>query len=233
MAGHAPGSSEVAVIGGGVVGVACALELARRGAEVVVLDRGAVGCGCSHGNAGWLTPSLAKPLAAPGQARKALKWLLDPESPFYIRPRADPALAAWLLGFVLAGRSRERFERGRAALIELCNWSVDAWEALAARSPEPFGYARNGLLEVFETAEAFVAGRAAAAAIEALGVPSEPWTAEQVPGREPAIRGRVVGGLFFPRDAQCEPDRAVRALRAEAERAGARFVEGAEVIGAE
>ena len=57
---------DVAIIGGGVVGVACALELARRGASVTVLERDRVGHGCSRGNAGWLTPSLAKPLAAPG-----------------------------------------------------------------------------------------------------------------------------------------------------------------------
>ena len=87
---------DVAIIGGGVVGVACALELARRGAAVRVLERGLIGHGCSYGNAGWLTPSLALPLAAPGQTLKALGWLLDRESPFYIRPRIDPRLALWL-----------------------------------------------------------------------------------------------------------------------------------------
>jgi D-amino-acid dehydrogenase len=226
-------SSEIAVIGGGVVGVACALELARRGAAVTVLERGAIGCGCSHGNAGWLTPSLAKPLAGPGQTRKALKWLLDPEGPFYIRPRADPALAAWLLGFALAGRSHERFERGRSALVELCNWSLEAWEALAATSAEPFGYARAGLLAVFETEEDLETSRRAAAATAPLGVPFEEWSADEVRQREPAVRGRIVGALHFPRDAQCEPDKAVCALREEADRAGVKCIEGAEVLGAE
>lgn len=227
------GNPEVAIIGGGVIGVACALELARRGVGVTVLERDRVGHACSFGNAGWLTPSLAKPLAAPGQARKALKWLLDPESPFYIRPRADPALAAWLLGFVRAGRSRKRFARGRAALIELSNWSVDAWEALAARAPRTFGFARSGLLAVCETEEELHAVRRAAAATEAHGVPFEEWTAEEVRHREPAVRGRTIGAVHFPRDAQCEPYEAVRALAEEAERAGARLVEDAEVVGVE
>ena len=56
----------VAVVGAGVVGVACAYELARAGADVVVLDAGRTGDGASKGNTGWVTPSFAYPLAAPG-----------------------------------------------------------------------------------------------------------------------------------------------------------------------
>ena len=58
-------TTDVAVIGGGVVGVACALELAKRGAKVLVLERDRIGHGCSFGNAGWLTPSQCLPLANP------------------------------------------------------------------------------------------------------------------------------------------------------------------------
>ena len=58
-------TTDVAVIGGGVVGVSCALELARRGAKVLVLERDRIGHGCSFGNAGWLTPSQALPIANP------------------------------------------------------------------------------------------------------------------------------------------------------------------------
>ena len=135
------GKTDVAIVGGGVVGVACALELARRGAAVRVLERGRLGHGCSYGNAGWLTASLALPLAAPGQTFKALGWLFDRESPFYIRPRFDPALASWLLRF-LANSRPAPFERGARALIELSRWSVDFWERLERSAPESFGFER-------------------------------------------------------------------------------------------
>jgi cation diffusion facilitator CzcD-associated flavoprotein CzcO len=55
---------DVAVIGGGVIGVASAVELARRSAQVTVLQRDRIGHGCSYGNAGWLRPSQAVPLGA-------------------------------------------------------------------------------------------------------------------------------------------------------------------------
>jgi D-amino-acid dehydrogenase len=221
------------VIGGGVVGLACALELAQRALSVCVLERDRIGSGASGGNAGWLTPSLAQPLAAPGQWRKAVRWLFDPESPFYVQPRLDPGLARWLLGFLAASRPA-RFERGVAALVELSRFSVDAWERLA-QQPEtvPFGFARVGLLAVYESAAALAAARFAARQIEPLGVPFESWSADEVGAREPAIRGRQVGGLYFPRDAQCEPYPAVRALADEARKNGVELRERTEVLDAE
>ena len=142
---------DVAIIGGGVIGVACAVELARRGAQVTVLERDRVGHGCSYGNAGWLTPSQAVPLANPSMLLKSFKWMLDPDSPLYIQPRLDPAFIRWLIEFLLASR-QAKFERGAAALVELCRVSVDLWEDVAKRAPEAFGFERHGLLAVYENA---------------------------------------------------------------------------------
>lgn len=99
-------ATDVAVVGGGVVGIACALELARRGASVTVLERDRIGSGCSFGNAGWLTPSLSLPLAAPGMLRKATRWLLDPESPLYIQPRFDAHCEPYPAVVALAAEAR-------------------------------------------------------------------------------------------------------------------------------
>ena len=220
---------DIVVVGGGVVGVSCALELARRGASVVVLERDRIGHGCSFGNAGWLTPSLASSLANPHMLLKAFRWMLDPESPFYIQPRLDPAYLRWLAGFLLASR-RSKFERGTAALVELCRVSVDLWEALAQRSSEPFGFERHGLLAVYEKAASFEAARRSNELVARSGVRVERWSADDVRDREPAIVGAQVGGDFFPDDAHCEPYKAVRALAAEATATGVRFIEGAEVF---
>jgi len=67
------------VVGAGVVGLACAWELRRAGANVVVLERGAVGGGVSRGNTGWVCPSFTYPLPAPGMVREGLILLLDAE----------------------------------------------------------------------------------------------------------------------------------------------------------
>jgi len=219
---------DIAIIGGGIIGVASAVELARRGAEVTVLERDRIGHGCSYGNAGWLTPSQAVPLANPAMLLKSFKWMLDPDSPLYIQPRPDPAFVRWLIEFLLASK-KAKFERGAAALVELCRVSVDMWEEVAKRSPEPFGFERHGLLAVYENAASLEAARRGVDLVCQSGVRAERWTTDEVRTKEPAIIGPQVGGYFYPDDAHCEPYLAVKALEAEARALGVRFVEGAEV----
>ena len=209
---------DVAIIGGGVIGVACAVELARRGAQVTVLERDRVGHGCSYGNAGWLTPSQAVPLANPAMLLKSFKWMLDPESPLYIQPRLDPAFLRWLIEFLLASR-KAKFERGAAALVELCRVSVDLWEDVANASPEPFGFERHGLLAVYENAASLEAARSAVDLVCQSGVRAERWTADEVREKEPAIIGPQVGGYFYPDDAHCEPYRRGESTRGGSARA--------------
>lgn len=220
---------DVVVIGGGVVGVSCALQLAKRGATVTVLERDRVGHGCSFGNAGWLTPSQAVPLANPNMLFKSFKWMLDPESPLYIQPRLDPGYLRWLIEFLLNSR-RSRFEPGAMALVELCRVSTDMWEAFAKTSPQDFGFERHGLLAVYEKPESFEAAHTGNALMARAGVRMERWTADEVRDREPAVIGKTVGAYFFPDDAHCKPYLAVKALADAARAAGVTFVEGAEVF---
>lgn len=216
------------MIGGGVIGVACAVELARRGAQVTVLERDRVGHGCSYGNAGWLTPSQAFPLANPHMLAKSFKWMLDPESPLYIQPRLDPSFIRWLLEFVMASRV-DRFERGAAALVGLCRASVDYWEELSKRTAVPFGFERHGLLCVYENTAAFDDAKRGVDLVGKAGVRAERWSADEVRHKEPAVVGPSVGAWFYPDDGHCEPYEAVRALAEEARALGVRFMEGAEV----
>lgn len=222
---------DIAVIGAGVIGLACALELAKRGRRVVVVDRATAGRGASFGNAGWLTPSLAFPLAQPGYALKALKWMLDPESPFYIRPSLDPALLKWVSIFAFSSR-RSKFAINAPALVGLCRWSTDAWESIANTPGPDFGFARRGLLVVLETQHGLETAQKAAAYVESLGIPSERWSAERVKAEEPIVTGNQIGGILYTRDAHCVPNLAVERLRHEAQRLGVEVLENREVTGA-
>ena len=67
------GSLRIAVIGAGVIGLACALELKRRGADVVVYDRGAeLGAGVTVRAAGMLGAAFEWALEADQLAMAAL-----------------------------------------------------------------------------------------------------------------------------------------------------------------
>ena len=56
--GELPERADVAVLGGGVIGLAVARQLARRGAEVVLIERGETGAEASWAAAGMLAPQV-------------------------------------------------------------------------------------------------------------------------------------------------------------------------------
>src|SRR5574339_1311147 len=95
---------DVAIVGGGVIGVCSAYSLAQKGLKVLLIEKGEIASGCSYGNAGLIVPSYAVPLASPGALGNGLRWLLDTESPFYIKPRLDIDLFNWLIRFAFASR---------------------------------------------------------------------------------------------------------------------------------
>ena len=118
----------VAVVGAGVVGLACAWELQRRGAEVVVLERASVGGGASRGNTGWVSPSLTYPLPAPGMVREGVRQLLTGGDAFVLRPRLDPAFVRWLWSF-RRNCSSARFDTGIRALLALNRRRLELFDA--------------------------------------------------------------------------------------------------------
>ena len=95
------------VIGGGVIGVCSAYYLAEAGRRVTLIDRGEICSGASWGNAGFVCASHTIPQAAPGVIGQALRWMFDPTSPLYIKPRLDPDLLAWLVHFAMACNRRQ------------------------------------------------------------------------------------------------------------------------------
>ena len=85
----------IVILGSGIIGLSSAYYAAQRGHRVTVIDRSAEDHeGCSFGNAGMVVSSHFVPLAAPGMVALGLKWMWNPESPFYIQPRFDAELFA-------------------------------------------------------------------------------------------------------------------------------------------
>ncbi|MBK6363727.1 MAG: FAD-dependent oxidoreductase [Saprospiraceae bacterium] len=83
------------VVGAGVIGLHIALYLQKSGRDVIVIDRNEADHNCSYGNAGYISPSHFIPLATPGMVWQGLKWMLDNQSPFYIKPRLNANLIKW------------------------------------------------------------------------------------------------------------------------------------------
>ncbi len=223
---------DVAIVGGGVVGVSCAYFLRERGARVALLERGEICSGASYGNAGWIFPSHSQPLPAPGVVRQALRWLLDPESPFYVKPRPDPALARWLFGFWRAStapRARRSFELKR----ELSLRSLPLFEKLCALPGMDCGLRRGGLLMACAERESLAQLREEVQILSELGGESIELSSEGLRAHAPALSAELAGGVFFPVDAHVEPAAFVRGLAAQASARGVEVHTNTEAIGFE
>ena len=176
-------SADAIVIGGGAVGVWCALELARRGASVTLLEAGAeLGAGCSAGNAGLLCPSHAAPLATRNALRQGLRWALDRDAPLKLSPR--PALVPWLARFA-AACTPERERAATRLARDLSVASLSLHERLAEEAGT--GVRRSGTLNVYETEAGFAGGWHEAGEHASAGLRPEVLTSAEACELEPAL----------------------------------------------
>lgn len=216
--------ADVVVVGGGIIGVCAAWELVERGADVLLLERDGIAAGASRGNAGWVFPSHSTPLPAPGVIRKALTWLFDPDSPFYIQPRWDPVLFRWLWAFRAA--CTEAQMRGTFALRrDLSLASIERFAELASEVPElqAVHFARRGLLAVCTTVAGLAAVGAELSLARELGDEGEMLDGAAVRQRVPALSADVIGGALQTADAHLDPGAFCEGLAAAAARRGARL----------
>ncbi len=222
-------SKEILIIGAGAIGLSCALHCARKGHRVTVLERNsAARDGCSFGNAGMIVPSHFVPLAAPGMVRLGLKWMWNPESPFYIKPRFDAELFDWAIKFWRAANAGH-VRRSAPLLRDLSFASRAMFEELATQ--DEFGLVTRGLLMLCKTQHSLDDEAKFAAQANQLGVPAEVLDAQQTAKLDPGVTMDVAGAVYFPKDAHFTPDRYIAALQSLAEKLGVAFKWNAEVTG--
>jgi D-amino-acid dehydrogenase len=223
---------DVAIVGGGVIGVCSAYYLAQKGIKVALLEKGEIASGCSHGNGGLIVPSHAVPLASPGALGDGLRWLLDAESPFYIKPRFDLDLFSWLARFALASRQSVML-RSMAVLRELLFASAALYDELAETAGFYFGYDGDGSLWVCLSKERLERERQEVHLLERFKIHVRVVEQDEVHVMEPALLPQVIGGVFYPNDGHIDPARFVTGLAEKARECGVEVLANTEVMGFE
>ena len=140
----------VIVIGGGIIGLSSAYFLQQSGWNVTVIDKGDFQNNCSYGNAGYVCPSHFIPMAAPGIVKQGFKWMLNPESPFYVKPRLNFGLIDWGLKFMRSANA-QHVERSAVPLRDIAVLSKRTYEDWLRQPGFDFAYEQKGLLEMFQT----------------------------------------------------------------------------------
>ncbi|MCC5967158.1 MAG: FAD-binding oxidoreductase [Natronohydrobacter sp.] len=201
---------EIAIVGAGVVGLACALRLAQAGHQVTVIAPEDDETGASYGNAGVIADYAVMPVGTPDVLRNLPALLFDRNSPLAIRPAL--ALAPWLLRFAresLPGRAQQN----ATAIAALLAPAASSWKELAAQIGGTGLLKPLGSLYLFETeadrrGTRFETYRAHGIAVEAIGRDA---LGQLQPGLPAGIG---VGAAFFPNTITLDdPGQMLRHLR--------------------
>ncbi len=95
---------DLVVIGGGVVGISCALALQAEGHQVTVIEPGPVGEGASWASCGCIAVGEIVPMSQPGMLAKVPGLLMHPKAPLTLRPGSALQLTPWFTRFVANAR---------------------------------------------------------------------------------------------------------------------------------
>lgn len=201
----------VIIVGGGVIGLATAYYALRAGLGVTVLEREPEGGdSCSLGNAGMVVPSHFVPLAAPGMISKGLRWMLDPESPFYVRPRLNLELARW--GWLFYRSSTAAHVAASRELLRDLNLESRRLFAELAEE-EDFGWTPKGLLMLCNSAKGLEGEAAMAADAAEIGVETEVVDSAGAAALDPEVTMTLEGAVYYKQDCHLDPARFMSRLR--------------------
>jgi len=225
---------KVIVIGAGIVGIATAYFLWKRGCEVVIVERrDDAALETSFGNGGVIHVSEAETWSRPGMPMKILRWLGDEQAPLLLRMRALPEMWKWGVAF-LRNCAEARFLRNTLANLKFGHYSLDALHEIVADVALDYDRSARGVLKIYRSNQALDAAIRACELFKEHGLGYRALTPAQSAAYEPALGATgpsLVGALHFPTDEAGDCRKFTQGLAAHLAQHGvdARF--GTEITG--
>ncbi len=219
----------VVVLGGGVIGLSIAWELAEAGWQVTLLERNHVGFGASSGNAGLIVPSYTLPLGGLDAIGEGIRAVFGGSKTLCLGRLTDWKKITWLARFVAAGRMRDRL-RVASDINAVAQLSLHRYREIMGVDEGSFCDLTNcGWLDIFETPSSLGKALTEVRKLESLGNRWEHLSPNEVYDRVPGLDVPVSGGILHTDDWVVSPDRVIGAFYDKAIRAGVTVLEHTEV----
>ena len=187
---------DLAVIGAGAVGMACAMWARMRGLSVLLVDEDLPGSGASYGNAGTIATYACVPVNSPGIIKSLPSLLLSSESPLGIDWRYAFGHLPWMLAFLRncsAGRVRTITDQ----LGDLLSHADAGLDPLIDEAGAGDLMVTNGCLYVYSSAAGFAAAGDDIEARRRNGVAFDVLDAGAIRQLEPNVKMPMYKGLLF------------------------------------
>ncbi|NVZ50719.1 FAD-binding oxidoreductase [Pseudomonas sp. B6002] len=223
--------ADIAVVGAGIIGVASALQLARQGLQVVVIDPQEPGMGASYGNAGHLATEQVFPIADASILKRLPAMLLDPMGPLRLDWKYLPRALPWFVRLLLNLRPTS-YRRTVAGIRALNEGSLGAWQRVLGSIGRPQLLREDGSLLVYERADSRAALDAVQVRMQQQNVPVAYWSGDAIREAAPQLSEGIQGGLFFPATGHfLDPYQVVCELVSAAKAEGVQFLKQRVVDG--
>ncbi|MDO9412689.1 MAG: FAD-binding oxidoreductase [Pseudolabrys sp.] len=189
--------TDAIVLGAGIIGTSIALQLAKRGGSVALIDRGGVGEETSYGNSGVIEGSTTYPPSFPNSLRAlmrvAFKQASDANYHFSFLPQAAP----WLWAFRKASRPDRILETARLNR-PLFARAIAEHETLMLESGATRYLRRNGWIKLYRSESSFQSLQPELAFAREHGIPYEVLDAEGVKALEPSLNAVFKHAVYWP-----------------------------------
>ncbi len=189
-------TTDIAIIGAGVIGLCVAKTLSEAGHNVTLIDPAPPGAGASHGNAGTIADYAVMPVGTPDVLRALPSLLFDKNSPLAIRRAALPALLPWLARFARQSLPAAAARNAQAIATLLAN-AGPMWQTLTRDIGATHLTRHTGCLYLYETPQAFRAAHADMTMRRRMGVIVDLIGPDDLHQLEPNLPA-MAGAAFFP-----------------------------------
>ena len=198
--------SDVLIIGGGVIGLACAYYLAKTGQKVRLLEQDIIGAGASYGNCGLIVTSHLVPLCAPGTIGQEAKRWLQGRSPLYIKLSPDMKRLRWLLNFARKCNPTH-LTHAIKAREQILTHSRTLYTKLFKEEPIECDWEEKGVLMIFNSRSAMQKYGKTNRLLKPYGQDAISLFGDELIRMEPALRKDLYGGWMHKTDGHLRPDK--------------------------
>ena len=197
-------SKSIIIIGGGIIGLCSAYYLQKEGHQVSIVDQSNLDSGASYVNAGYLSPSHLIPLSAPGVMKKGIKWMVNPSSPLYIKPRFELEFLKWAWAFNKSCNIKH-VNRSIPLIKDIALLSQHLYDEMRQTENFKFHYEKKGLFMLCKTEMMLEEEIKVAEIAKNEGLDVKILEANEVKALEPNVQMDVIGASYFKCDSHSTP----------------------------
>ncbi|MDX1470756.1 MAG: FAD-dependent oxidoreductase, partial [Flavobacteriaceae bacterium] len=222
-------SKEVIIVGGGIIGLCSAYYLQQSGHQVTIIDQSNMDAGASYVNAGYLSPSHIIPLSAPGVMKKGLRWMFNPSSPLYIKPRLDKNFLNWVWAFNKSCNPRH-VQKAAPIIRDICLKSQDLYRDILKEEGFKSQYEEKGLMMICKTQKALDTEIRTAKLAGELDLETKVLDSKGIEAIEPDVKIDALGAVFYKCDHHTTPGEFMEELKQKLLENGVKILKNEKVL---